>query len=95
MTKSELIETLAQQKDIPYRRAEQVINEIFDAMSEALVAGDRIEIRGFGSFVVKEYDGYTGRNPKSGEQIEVKPKKLPFFKVGKQLKERVLGEGLG
>jgi integration host factor subunit beta len=92
MTKSELIETLAQQKEMPYRRAEQVTNEIFDAMSEALVAGERIEIRGFGSFVVKEYDGYTGRNPKSGEQIDVKPKKLPFFKVGKELKERVLGE---
>lgn len=59
MTKSELIETLAQHKGLPYRRAEQVTNEIFDAMSEALVAGDRIEIRGFGSFVVKEYGLYA------------------------------------
>ena len=92
MTKSELIEAISQEKNIPFRRAEQVTSEIFDAMSEALIAGDRIEIRGFGSFVVKEYDSYTGRNPKTGEPIDVKPKKLPFFKVGKELKKRVLGE---
>jgi integration host factor subunit beta len=58
---------------------------------KALAAGDRIEIRGLGSFVIKEYDSYTGRNPKTGQPITVKPKKLPFFKVGKELKERVLG----
>ena len=58
-------------------------------MSKALVDGDRIEIRGFGSFMVKEYKGYTGRNPKTGEQISVTDKKLPFFKTGKELKEKV------
>lgn len=90
MTKSELVETLALQSNTPHRRAEQVVGELFDAMSEALVSGDRIEIRGFGSFVVREYGNYTGRNPKTGEAIDVKPKKLPFFKVGKELKDRVL-----
>lgn len=92
MTKSELIETLATQAEISAKRAEQVATEIFNSMSEALIGGDRIEIRGFGSFVVKEYDAYTGRNPRTGEAINVQPKKLPFFKVGKELKERVLGE---
>lgn len=90
MIKSELIETLSTQAETSAKRAEQVITEIFDSMSEALIGGDRIEIRGFGSFVVKEYDAYTGRNPKTGETINVQPKKLPFFKVGKELKERVL-----
>ena len=90
MIRSELVETLALNQDIPLKRAEQVVSEVFDAMSEALTAGDKIEIRGFGSFVVREYESYTGRNPKTGERIEVKPKKLPFFKTGKDLKERVL-----
>lgn len=92
MTKSELIEALTQEKNISAKRAEQVVSEIFNAMSDALMNEDRIEIRGFGSFMVKEYGSYKGRNPKTGEIIEVKPKKLPFFKVGKELKERVLGE---
>ncbi len=61
-------------------------------MSEAMISGERIEIRGFGSFVINEYKSYTGRNPKTGESIDVKPKKLPFFKVGKELKERVAGK---
>lgn len=89
MNKSELIETLAVKKGLSFKKAEEIINTIFDAMTDALIAGDRIEIRGFGSFVVNEYKSYTGRNPKTGESIEVKPKKLPFFKVGKELKERV------
>lgn len=91
MNKSELIEHLALKKNIPQKRAEEIINLIFSSMSEALVNGDRIEIRGLGSFIIKEYGTYTGRNPKSGEPITVSPKKLPFFKVGKELKERVLG----
>jgi integration host factor subunit beta len=92
VTKSELFEALAEQSGIAMKRAELIVNEVFAAMSETLIAGDRIEIRGFGSFVVKEYGSYTGRNPKTGSVIDVKPKKLPFFKVGKELKERVLGE---
>jgi integration host factor subunit beta len=91
MNKSELVEQLAINMDIPNKRAEEVVNLIFSSMTDAMVRGDRIEIRGLGSFVIKEYGTYTGRNPKTGEPIEVCPKKLPFFKVGKELKERVLG----
>ena len=91
MNKSELIEQLAIRKDISNKRAEEVVNLIFNSMSDAMVDGERIEIRGLGSFVIKDYGTYTGRNPKTGEQITVCPKKLPFFKVGKELKERVLG----
>ncbi|MBT0666407.1 integration host factor subunit beta [Geobacter pelophilus] len=89
MNKSELIETVAAQKGLSYKKAEEIVNTIFDAMTDAMIQGDRIEIRGFGSFVVNDYKAYTGRNPKTGESIAVKPKKLPFFKVGKELKERV------
>lgn len=91
MNKSELIETLSEKKGISYKKSEEIINTIFDSMSQAMYSGDRIEIRGFGSFVINEYKSYTGRNPKTGESIDVKPKKLPFFKVGKELKERVAG----
>ncbi len=91
MNKSELVEQLAIKKDIPIKRAEEIVNLIFSSMTEAMISGDRIEIRGLGSFVIKDYGTYTGRNPKTGEPIEVSPKKLPFFKVGKELKEMVLG----
>jgi len=86
MNKSELIETFAAQRDISHKRAEEVVNMIFNSMSEAMINGDRIEIRGFGSFVVKEYGAYTGRNPKSGEPIEVQPKKLPFSRLARNLR---------
>lgn len=92
MNKSELIEVIAEKSKIPKKRAEEAVNLVFDSMSQALVRGDRIEIRGFGSFVNREYESYTGRNPRTGESIHVAPKKLPFFKVGKELKERVDGE---
>jgi len=91
MNKSELIEALAEEINIPLREASSATNTILDAMIEALATGNSIEIRGFGSFVVKEYGSYYGRNPKTGEKIEVAPKKLPFFKVGKELKEMVNG----
>lgn len=89
MNKSELVESLANAKDLTYKKSEEIVNLIFDSMSQTLIEGGRIEIRGFGSFVVKDYKAYMGRNPKTGEVIEVKPKKLPFFKVGKELRERV------
>lgn len=89
MNKSELIEALAEKTNMPLRDASSVTNTILETMIEALVKGESIEIRGFGSFVVKEYGSYYGRNPKTGEKIQVPPKKLPFFKVGKELKERV------
>lgn len=91
MNKSELIEQLALTKNISNKRAEEIVNLVFGSMTEALTEGDRIEIRGLGSFVVKDYGTYTGRNPKTGDPITVNPKKLPFFKVGKELKERILG----
>ena len=89
MTKSELIEVLSGKTGLSKTKAEEVVNITFTAMSSALAAGHRVEIRGFGSFKVKRYEGYTGRNPKTGELIEVQSKKLPFFKCGKELKERV------
>lgn len=89
MNKSDLVETLATKRNLTYKKAEEIVNIVFDSMTQALVNHDRIEIRGFGSFVVKEYLGYKGRNPKTGEVIDVKPKKLPFFKVGKELRELV------
>ncbi|MDY0267991.1 HU family DNA-binding protein [Trichloromonas sp.] len=89
MNKSELVESLANKKNLTYKKAEEIVNLIFDSMTQALVEGGRIEIRGFGSFVVKDYKSYMGRNPKTGEVIQVLPKKLPFFKVGKELRERV------
>jgi integration host factor subunit beta len=91
MNRSGLIEHLALKKDISNKRAEEIVSIIFNAMADAMVCGERIEIRGLGSFVIKEYATYTGRNPKTGEPITVRPKRLPFFKVGKELKEMVIG----
>jgi len=89
VNKSELIEKLAETSGINVMQSEEVVNLIYKKMRETMVSGGRIEIRGFGSFVVKEYQSYQGRNPKTGEKIAVPPKKLPFFKVGKELKERI------
>ncbi len=89
MNKSGLIEVLAEKAGITKKQSEQIVNLIFDSMKDALVAGERIEIRGFGSFMVKNYDSYMGRNPKTGEKVPVPPKRLPSFKVGKELRERV------
>ena len=90
MTKSDLTEQLALNKCKSFRAAEAVVHEIFDSMTDTLIAGGRIEIRGFGSFEIREYEGYSGRNPKTGLEVSVNPKKLPFFKVGKELKERIM-----
>jgi len=91
MSKSELIEALSQDIDLPHREAAAITNTIIETMTEALSNGDSIEIRGFGSFVIKQYGSYEGRNPKTGQKIKVRPKKLPFFKVGKDLREQVNG----
>jgi integration host factor subunit beta len=93
MNKSELIEALAQETNLPHRDAAAITNTIIETMIETLAKGDNIEIRGFGSFVIKHYRSYEGRNPKSGKKIEVAPKKLPFFKVGKDLRELVNSHG--
>ena len=89
MNKIELIQTLKDSNNLSKSEAEAVINLFFDKMTEALAQGDRVEIRGLCSFFVKKYKAYTGRNPKTGEKVKIKPKKLPFFKVGKELKDRV------
>ena len=89
MTKSDLIEAVANQLKLPKGKAELVVNCIFDSMEVALKRGERIEIRGFGSFEIRSYKSYEGRNPRTGEPVSVQPKRLPFFKVGKELKELV------
>jgi len=89
MNKSQLTEALAKAENITLKKAEMVVNAVFENMADALVQKDRIEIRGFGSFKVKSYKGYKGRNPKTGDLIKVDGKNLPFFKVGKELRERV------
>jgi integration host factor subunit beta len=89
MNKQDLIVKFAEKEGLAYADARFLVNMFFDNMEKSLVAGERVEIRGFGSFMVKKYAGYTGRNPRSGEKIKVQAKKLPFFKVGKELKERV------
>ncbi len=89
MTKSELIDKISEQLKLHNGKAEQIVNCVFDVMVEALQDGDGIEIRGFGSFTVREYKAYEGRNPRTGETVHVAPKRLPFFKVGKDLRERV------
>ncbi|OPY13370.1 MAG: DNA-binding protein HU 1 [Syntrophus sp. PtaU1.Bin005] len=93
MNKSELIEALSKREGLTEKKAIEVINLLFKGFTEELQNGGRIEIRGFGSFVVRNYNAYTGRNPKTGKNIKVSPKRLPFFKVGKELKERVDGKG--
>jgi integration host factor subunit beta len=89
MTRRELIAAVAAAEGITVKEAELAVKIVFASIEQALTKGDRVEIRGFGSFKVKAYRGYQGRNPKTGEVIQVKDKKLPFFKVGKELKERV------
>jgi integration host factor subunit beta len=89
VTKSELIEMVVAQGGYPRRQVEVAVNAIFDAMVECLEDGGRIELRGFGNFTVREYKSYTGRNPKTGEQVTVPNKRMPFFKVGKELRDRL------
>jgi len=89
MNKLELIKMLKNEHSLTNKDAAAVVELFFDSMSEALAKGDRVEIRGLCSFYVKEYRSYQGRNPKTSESVYVAPKKLPFFKCGKELKERV------
>lgn len=89
VTKSDLVEQLSIHAKLPKGKAEHVVNIMFDTMVAALQQGERIEIRGFGSFEVRDYKAYEGRNPRTGDPVRVQPKRLPFFKVGKELRERV------
>ncbi len=89
LNKPELIQTLKERCYLTNEEAKEIVKIFFYEMTNAMIAGDRVEIRGFCSFFLKEYKGYTGRNPKTGKKAQVPPKRLPFFKCGKELKERV------
>ncbi len=89
MTKADLIAAIAEKLKFPWARAEVLVDQVFEAMVEALKRVEGIEIRGFGSFTIRQYRAYEGRNPRTGETVQVKPKRLAFFKVGKELRERV------
>ncbi|MCB9481542.1 MAG: integration host factor subunit beta [Desulfobacteraceae bacterium] len=89
MNKLELISELKKQANLTKSEASEIVRIFFDSMTDALSNGERVEIRGLCSFFIKEYKSYTGRNPKTGEKVKIPPKKLPFFKCGKELKERV------
>jgi integration host factor subunit beta len=93
MNKSDLIEVLARESELTKPKAAEVVDLFFREMTNALAEGERVEIRGFCSIFVKSYKGYKGRNPKTRQVVEVPPKKLPFFKAGKELKERVDSSG--
>ena len=92
MTKSELIEALVEKQRITHRKANEFVNMIFRSFAEELNKGGRIELRGFGIFSVRKYKAYAGRNPGTGENVEVKPKRLPYFRMSKELK-RTVNEG--
>jgi len=89
MLKSDLVATLVRKNGLTQKQAELAIDSIFESMTSALCRGENIEIRGFGAFHVKHYDGYQGRNPKTGERIDVKPKRGILFRTGKELRDRV------
>ena len=89
MTKSQLIEAVSERINLPKKRAEDIVNAVFDTMADALVENRRIEVRGFGSFSIREYDARMGRNPRTNEAVKVDAKKSIHFKVGKELRERV------
>jgi integration host factor subunit beta len=89
MTKSDLVERIAELRNLPKGRAESVVNMVFEALEQALARDERIEVRGLGSFETRRYGAYKGRNPRTGESVAVKPKRLPFFKVGKELKDLI------
>ena len=89
MTKADLIRVVSVKNDIAFPDAEQAVNTFFQVVSSGLKEGRRVELRGFGTFQMREYDGYMGRNPRTGEPVNVPPKRLPFFKVGKDLRDAV------
>ena len=89
MTKSQLIEAVAARAGISRDRAAVVVNAVFGSMISSMQEGRRIEIRNFGNFTVKQYGGYLGRNPRTGDQVEVEPKSLPFFKAGLEIRRRL------
>ena len=89
MHKSQLVSALSEGCGIPHQQADRAVHAFFSCIEDGLIAGERTEIRGLGSFRIKEYRGYTGRNPKTGGAIYVPPKRMPFFRVGRELKAMV------
>ena len=89
MNRSDLINATKNETTLTKNESEKIVNEFFSAITQTISKNERVEIRGFGSFTVNEYKPYVGRNPKTGVKIDVPSKKLPFFKVGKELKNRV------
>lgn len=94
MIRSELIQKIAEEKRLPLRDVERIVNTIFDRIVDAMAKGNRVELRGFGAFSVKKRDGRTGRNPRTGEAVEVDEKHVPFFKTGKLLRDRLNGRDI-
>ncbi len=91
MNKSELIQALSEKSNIAPELARSIVETMIDLMKQQLMDGGRVEIRGFGSFEMREYGAYKGRNPHTGESVDVKPKRTPFFKCGKELKDMLNG----
>ena len=89
MTKADLIAVIADKLKFPWARAELLVDVVFGCMEQSMSRGEKIEIRGFGNFTVRQYRAYDGRNPRTGATVEVKPKRLAFFEVGKEMRERV------
>jgi integration host factor subunit beta len=90
MTKADLVDQVANQADIPRKQADQVVQVILESITAALLQGEKVELRGFGSFRIRQRGQRIGRNPKTGERVEVPPKKIPYFKPGKHLRETLL-----
>jgi integration host factor subunit beta len=93
MTRNELVEALVQQRGVPRPTAERLVSTVLDSIRDALVAGDRVELRGFGTFQPRSYRAYRGRNPRNGEPVKVAPKLLPVFRLGKELREAMVEKG--
>lgn len=93
MNKAELALEVTRRTKVNQKVAKVVVDTVFEEIDQALRRGERVEIRGFGSFVIRNYDSYQGRNPKTGETVHVPPKKLPYFKVGKELREKINSKG--
>ena len=89
MTKSQLIEEVASRLGLTREEARLLVDTVFSTMAQALVRGERVEVRGFGSFDVRQYRAYEGRNPRTGQAVQVAPKRLPYFKAGKEIRERI------
>ena len=94
MNKMDIINKLAADINVNQKIAKIAVDTIIDSVKKAIINNERVEIRGFGSFTLREYKAYNGRNPKSGEMVNVEPKKLPYFKVGKELKEMIWKDSL-